>query len=289
MEPRKSPLAENKPAGGPGISVHKNRARVPRQGAVGDCTLVCKRYPLPSGSTARSLKPNQFGPRDQPAWTQTAIRLTVKTGKWIHWTSAPPPTPRCFTCCGNDIELNGSRQIWLWRARRMGGAGAVADGREWRRGFLRDFRSAAVAGGGDIWTARKGLGSRDHPDPVQARLYQANRPRNGAATASTAWIMNHEGVIGCRTPHPPRGGRARSAQDIKNLFAGASISLPHSTPTFSPTLSPPPFPSPPHLLPIYPINLDLNPFSPFVLFAATWKSCARRMGRGGLVGRWGKG
>src|SRR5262245_30713088 len=106
--------------------------------------------------------------------TQAPICLTVNGG--IHDISAAPDTPLLYVL-RNDLQLNGPK--YGCGLGECGTCTVLIDGAAARACVI------PVSGcrGREI-TTLEGLGTRDHPDPVQQAFIE-ERPRN-AATVSTA-------------------------------------------------------------------------------------------------------
>jgi nicotinate dehydrogenase subunit A len=129
-----------------------------------------------------------FGP-ETTSMTQTAIRLTVNGG--IHDVSAAPDTALLYVL-RNDLELNGPK--YGCGLGECGACAVLIDGVAARSCVI------PISGcvGRDIVTL-EGLGSRDHPDPVQdafitEQAAQCGYCLNGMIMTTKALLM--------RTPHP---------------------------------------------------------------------------------------
>ena len=122
--------------------------------------------------------------------TQTTIRLTVN-GR-IHDVDAAPDTALLYVL-RNDLELNGPK--YGCGLGECGACAVLIDGVAARSCVI----PISGCAGRDIVTL-EGLGSREHPDPVQARLHR----RAGRAMRLLPQRHDHERPRRCcmRNPHP---------------------------------------------------------------------------------------
>jgi nicotinate dehydrogenase subunit A len=179
----KTPLP-NKPAGCP-ASLFINRAAVSLLG----------------GALARLYANGILGPPVQrdvcsttiwpetTSMTQTAIRLTVNGS--IHDVSAAPDTALLYVL-RNDLELNGPK--YGCGLGECGACAVLIDGVAARSCVI------PISGcvGRDIVTL-EGLGSRDHPDPVQDAFIREQAAQCGYCL--NGMIMTTKALL-MRTPHP---------------------------------------------------------------------------------------
>src|ERR1700730_8696827 len=126
-----------------------------------------------------------FGP-ETTSMTQTAIRLTVNGG--IHDVSAAPDTALLYVL-RNDLELNGPK--YGCGLGECGACAVLIDGIAARSCVI------PISGcvGRDIVTL-EGLGSRDHPDPVQdafisEQAAQCGHCLNGMIMTTKALLMRN--------------------------------------------------------------------------------------------------
>jgi len=179
----KTPLP-NKPAGCP-ASLFINRAKV-RCGAVR--LHVCIQTVSLAHRLNATFAARPFGP-ETTSMTQTAIRLTVN-GR-IHDVSAAPDTALLYVL-RNDLELNGPK--YGCGLGECGACAVLIDGVAARSCVI------PISGcvGRDIVTL-EGLGSRDHPDPVQHAFIREQAAQCGYCL--NGMIMTTKALL-MRTPHP---------------------------------------------------------------------------------------
>jgi nicotinate dehydrogenase subunit A len=177
---RKKAAAENSSIASTACSQAATRVRQQQAHA---CTFVCKRYPR-FNAIYCSAKAGRT-----TSMTQPAIRLTVN-GR-IHDVNAAPDTALLYIL-RNDLELNGPK--FGCGLGECGTCTVLIDGVA--------ARSCVIPISGcvqrEILTL-EGLGSRDHPDPVQEAFIteqaaQCGYCLNGMIMATKALLV--------RTPHP---------------------------------------------------------------------------------------
>src|SRR5438046_2378668 len=150
------------------------------------CTFVCKRYPR-RGLNRDVLQRNQRA--GTLSMTQPTIRLTVN-GR-IHNVNAAPDTALLYVL-RNDLELNGPK--YGCGLGECGACAVLIDGVA--------ARSCVIPISGcierDIVTL-EGLGSREHPDPVQEAFIREQAAQCGYCL--NGMIMSTKALL-MRTPHP---------------------------------------------------------------------------------------
>src|SRR2546429_8216714 len=149
------------------------------------CTFVCKRY-LRKGLSDVLQRNQRAG---TSSMTQPTIRLTVNGS--IHNVKADPDTALLYVL-RNDLELNGPK--YGCGLGECGACAVLIDGVA--------ARSCVIPINGcvdrDIVTL-EGLGSRDHPDPVQEAFIAEQAAQCGYCL--NGMIMSTKALL-LRTPHP---------------------------------------------------------------------------------------